>query len=83
MTTKTTRLKVGDGIAIKYAKGGNSTALEQGKVQSIRRGIPRTIVIAMHDGSTICLLAETPKPDQDENPSNWNQQTGVPFAGER
>jgi len=59
--TRSTRINVGDGIAIKYAKDGGSTAFELGHVQSIRRGIPRTIVIAMRDGSTVYLLAETPK----------------------
>ncbi len=62
MNVKSTRLKVGDGIAIKYAKKGSSTALELGKITRIRNGRPRTIVIAMDNGSILYMLAETPKP---------------------
>ena len=66
MTTRSqsTKIRVGERIAIKYAKGGRSTALELGEVKEIRRGIPRTIVIAMADGSTIYLFAETPRPSR-------------------
>ncbi len=58
---KSTILRVGDGIAIKYVKDGYSTAMELGEVTEIRRGIPRTTVIKLRNGETIYLLAETPK----------------------
>ncbi len=61
MNVKSTRLKVGDSIAIKYAKKGSSTALELGKITRIRNGRPRTIVITMDDGLILYMLAETPK----------------------
>lgn len=54
---QSTTLRVGDGIAIRY---GANTPLELGEVVEIKRGIPRTTVIQLRDGTTIWLLAETP-----------------------
>lgn len=51
-------LRLGDGIAIRY---GYNTPLELGEVTAIRRGIPRTAVIQLRDGTTVWLLVETPK----------------------
>ena len=56
-----TVLRVGDGIAIKYAMEGGSTPLEWGEVIEIKRGITRTTVIKLRNGETVYLLAETPK----------------------
>lgn len=56
-----TVLRVGDGIAVKYAMDGGSTPFELGEVVEIKRGIPRTTVIKLRNGETVYLLAETPK----------------------
>lgn len=63
---KSTTLRIGDGIAIKYATKDGSTPFELGEVTEIIRGIPRTTVILLRNGKTVYLLAETPKlsPDQ-------------------
>ena len=58
---QSTTLHIGDGIAIKYATKDGSTPFELGEVTEIKRGIPRTTVITLRGGTTIYLLAETPK----------------------
>jgi hypothetical protein len=57
---QSTVLRVGDGIALRVGAG---TPLELGEVQEIKRGKPRTVIIAMRDGTTVWLLAETPTND--------------------
>lgn len=51
-------LKVGDGVAIRY---GWNTQMELGKVTEIKRGIPRTAIVELRNGTTVWLLVETPK----------------------
>ena len=58
---QSTTLRIGDGVAIKYAKDDSSTAFELGEVKEIIRGIPRTVRIELRNGMTVWLLAETPK----------------------
>ena len=58
---QSTVLRVGDGIAIKYATKDGSTPFELGEVIAIKRGIPRTTVIQLRNGETVYLLAETPR----------------------
>ena len=58
---RSTVLRIGDGIAIKYAMEGGSTPFKLGEVAEITRGIPRTTVIKLRNGDTIYLLAETPR----------------------
>lgn len=58
---QSTRLNIGDGVAIKTVSDGHSTAFELGTVARIERGIPRTVVIELRNGDTIYLLSETPK----------------------
>jgi hypothetical protein len=53
-------LRVGDGIALRY---GFSTPLELGEVVEIKRGIPRSVRIELRNGTTVWVLAETPKAD--------------------
>lgn len=55
---QSTTLRLGDGVAIRYGEG---TALELGEVAEIYRGLPRTVVIQLRNGTTVWLLAETPK----------------------
>ena len=64
---QSTILRVGDGIAIKYATKDGSTPFELGDVTKIIRGIPRTTIIQLRNGETIYLLAETSRttPDHD------------------
>ena len=58
---QSTVLRVGDGVALKYAMDSGSTPFELGQVVEIKRGIPRTTVIKLRNGETVYLLAETPK----------------------
>lgn len=60
-------LRIGDGIAVKYASDEGSTAFELGKVVAIKRGIPRTVRIELASGMRLWLLVETPHqaPDHD------------------
>lgn len=53
-------LRIGDGIAIKYATHEGSTAFELGKVVEIKRGIPRTVRIELENGMRLWVLVETP-----------------------
>lgn len=51
-------LRVGDTAAIRY---GWNTPLQLGEVKEIKRGMPRTAIIELRNGTTLWLLVETPK----------------------